>query len=65
LKHYNGIGCELQFPKLCCVRAHVLGKKNNSIFNPIQSCRFDDELCSKIQLKVNCNRMMPVPYEVL
>lgn len=42
-----------------------VNERYESISKAIQNCRFDDELCSEIQLKVDCNRLMPIPYEVL
>jgi hypothetical protein len=42
-----------------------VNERYESILKAIQSCSFDDELCSEIQLKVNCNQMMPLLYEVL
>jgi hypothetical protein len=48
------------------VPAPPVSERFHSIMAAIRNCNFhDDELCKEIQLQVNCDRMMAVPYETL
>ncbi|CAF1157499.1 unnamed protein product [Rotaria sp. Silwood1] len=67
--------------ELCCLRewqqvkedentkpvpAPTVDKRYHSILTAIRYCNFhDDELCKEIQLEVNCQTMMGIPYETL
>jgi hypothetical protein len=43
-----------------------VSERYRSIMTAINSCNFhSDELCKEIELEVNCERMMAIPYEIL
>ncbi|CAF1452154.1 unnamed protein product [Adineta steineri] len=48
------------------VPAPLVSKRFSSIMEAIRNCNFrDNELCKEIQLEVDCDKMMAVPYETL
>ncbi|CAF3721515.1 unnamed protein product [Adineta steineri] len=48
------------------VSAPSVSDRFQSIMAAIASCNFhDDELCKEIQLEINCDEMMAIPYETL
>jgi hypothetical protein len=48
------------------VPAPSVSERYHSIMKAIKSCNFyDNQLCKEIQLEVNCESMIPIPYEIL
>lgn len=48
------------------VPAPPVNERFHSIMTAIKSCNFhDNELCKEIQLEINCEKMMAIPYEIL
>lgn len=48
------------------VRAPPVNERYLSILEAIRNCDFHgNELCQEIQLEVNCEKMMEIPYEIL